>query len=74
MRITFDEVKVKGTRRWTDEEGKKRQQTRTFMQTVNPFNKHANGRQKSRDEIVTEVRAECAAWLKETPHNGREQL
>jgi hypothetical protein len=73
VRITFDEIKVKGTRRWTDEEGKKRQQTRTFMQTVNPFNKHANGRQKSRDEIVTEVRAERDAWLKETPSNGGER-
>jgi hypothetical protein len=69
MRITFEEVKVKGTRRWT-ENGKPRQLTRTFMQTVNPFNKHPNGRQKSRDEIVTEVRAERDAWLKWTPVNG----
>ena len=72
MRITFDEVKIKGTRRWTDEEGKKRQQTRAFMQTVNPYNKNANGHVKSRDEIMTELLAERSDWLKETPANGGE--
>lgn len=67
MRIRFAEIKVKGTRRWIDEEGKKRQQTRTFMQTANPFNKNAKGLVKSRDEILVEIRAECEAWLNERP-------
>lgn len=67
MRITFQEVSVKATRRWVDETGKKRQQTCTFMQTVNPFNKLPNGRQKSYDEILAEIRAERDAWLAQRP-------
>lgn len=73
MRVTFNEIAVKGTRRWVDETGRKRQQTRKFYQTVNPFNKNAEGHVKSRDEIVIEVRAECDAWLNERPavqHSG----
>lgn len=67
MRITFDEIKVKGMRRWVDEQGKKRQETRSFSQTVNPFNKNAQGHVKSRDEILVEIRAECEVWLNERP-------
>lgn len=63
--MRFQEVKVKATRRWTDAQGKKRQQTRTFMQTVNPFNKNANGTPKSREEIMVELRAERDGWLLE---------
>jgi hypothetical protein len=70
MRITFDEIKVKGTRRWTDEEGKKRQQTRTFMQTVNPFNKLPDGTVKDRQTIMAELIAERADWLKANANNG----
>lgn len=61
--ITFDEVKVKGVRRWTDAEGRKRQATKTFSQTLNPFNKNAYGLPKTRAEIVEEITAERDAWL-----------
>ena len=63
MRIRFEEVKLKATRRWT-ENGKKRQETKVFMQTINPFNK-SGGRVKSYDEILVELKAERDAWLRE---------
>ena len=67
MRITFDEVAVKATRRWIDEHGKKRQETRKFFQTVNPFNKNADGGMKTREQIMREVTAKRDAWLRQTP-------
>lgn len=64
MRIHFDEVAVRATRRWTDEAGKKRQQTRKFFQTLNPFNKGADGLPKERDQILKEIFAKRDAWLR----------
>ena len=64
-RYTFEVVSVKGTRRWTDDNGKKRQKTRTFSQTMNPFNKNVRGEPKTRMEIVGEITAARDAWLKE---------
>lgn len=62
-RINFDEVAVKATRRWVDESGKKRQETRKFWQTINPFNKGADGLPKTRDQILKEILAERDAFL-----------
>lgn len=67
MRITFPEIAVKATRRWVDADGKKRQQTRKFWQTQNPFNKHANGVPKTYEEILAAVKSERDAWLNERP-------
>ena len=64
MRINFNEVSVKATKRWV-EDGKKRQETRKFFQTINPFNKNTNGMMKSHDEIYVEICAQRDAWLKE---------
>lgn len=63
-RYTFDKVEVKGVRRWT-ENGKRRQQTRTFTQTINPFNVTADGTRKNREMIMKELLAARDAWLKE---------
>lgn len=63
MRITFDEVAVKATKRWK-ENGKSRQETRKFWQTVNPFNKNDDGSIKTREQIMTEIVAQRDAWLK----------
>lgn len=63
MRYRFDEVAIKGVKRWTDETGKKRQQTRKFFQTINPFNTNEDGTQKTRDQIMAEIKAERDAWL-----------
>lgn len=64
--IRFEEVKVKGTRVWK-ENGKRRQETRVFMQTINPFNKNENGCLKTYNEILKEIRAERDAWEAERP-------
>lgn len=60
--VRFQEVKIKGVKRWK-EDGKVRQTTKVFMQTINPFNKNAEGYQKSRDEILEELREERRQWM-----------
>jgi len=60
--ITFDKVSIKATRVW-QENGRRRQQTREFMQTLNPFNKNRDGTVKTREQILTEINAERNAWL-----------
>jgi len=64
MRITFEEVSLKATRRWV-EDGRKRQETRKFFQTINPFNLNASGFMKSREEIYAEISAKRDEWLQE---------
>jgi hypothetical protein len=64
MRLTFQEVAIRGVRRWT-ENGKKRQETRKFFQTINPFNKGEDGIPKTREQIMAEIKAERDAWLGE---------
>ena len=67
MRITFNEVAVRATKRWTDPvTGKRRQQTRKFYQTINPFNKGTDGLPKSREQIIQEITAERDEWLAQT--------
>ena len=63
--IRFQEVAVKATRRWVDTDGKKRQETKRFWQTVSPFNKNSDGTLKTADQIMAEVKAERDAWLSE---------
>lgn len=63
-RYTFDKVEIKGTRRWK-ENGKKRQQTKVFMQTLNPFNKNSDGTVKTREQIMEQLLTARDAWLKE---------
>jgi len=67
MRIRFEEVSIKGVRRWRDADGKRHQETRVFMQTINPFNKNANGAIKSATEILCELSAERREWLAKAP-------
>lgn len=64
MIINYEEVSIKATKRW-EEEGKKRQKTRTFSQTINPFNKDNDGNIKGRDQIMKEISKEAEKWLKE---------
>lgn len=64
MRVTFDEVAVKATRYYKDPSGKRRQETKRFFQTVNPFNRNADGSVKTREQIQKEVQEECSAWLR----------
>jgi len=63
MKIYFEVVAIKGTMRWT-ENGKRRQKTREFSQTINPFNKNADGSIKDRSQIMWELIAQRSDWLK----------
>lgn len=63
IRTTFKEIKVTGTRRWKDESGKRRQETKTFSQTVNPFNKNSKGEVKSPEEIWKEINEKLKQWM-----------
>jgi hypothetical protein len=68
MRVTFNEVSLKGVKRWVDPvTGKNRQETRKFWQTVNPFNKNDKGEVKSSGEIMAELKRECDEWLAVPP-------
>jgi hypothetical protein len=62
MRITFDVVQVTAKRTWM-EDGKKRQKTKKFEQTINPFNTNAAGIPKTRQEILVELNAERDKWM-----------
>ncbi|MFE0353647.1 hypothetical protein ACFW2I_09145 [Streptomyces nigra] len=45
--------------------GNKLRRQRTFSQTLNPFNKNADGQVKTELEIVRELVVEAADWEKE---------
>lgn len=63
QRITFDKIQLKAVKRFVDPEtGKKRQQTKIFWQTQNPFNKR-DGMPKSREQIMQELIIERDTWL-----------
>jgi len=62
IRQVFEVVSVKAVRKWVDADGKKRQETRKFWQSINPFNTK-DGAVKARDQILSEIRAERDAWL-----------
>ena len=61
--VRFDKVAIKGVRRWVDDNGKKRQQTKEFWQTVNPFNRGPDGQPKTSDQILMELKVERDRWL-----------
>lgn len=70
MRVTFNEIAVKGVKRWKDPvNGKPRQETRKFYQTINPFNKNMDGTRKTRDQIMAEIKTERDEWLAVPPQH-----
>lgn len=73
MRVTFARVVVKATFRWTDEAGKKKQVTKVFEQTVNPFNKNRFGEVKSAQEIRVELNAQRDLWLLKRHNDHRDK-
>lgn len=58
----YEEVSIKGTKRWKDESGKSRQKTKKFYQTLSPWNTK-DGRLKTRNEIMKEIQAEREEWM-----------
>lgn len=63
MKVRFEKVSIKATRRWKDADGKWRQETKEFWQTVSPFNKNDAGQPKSKWEIQREIQRERDDWL-----------
>lgn len=72
-RYVFQEVALKAVFRWTDADGKKRQETRKFFQTINPFNTNAKGQPKSQAEILAELKFERDLWLLKRENDQREK-
>lgn len=69
-RYVFNEVAVKAVKRWKDPvNGKPRQETRKFFQTINPFNKNADGTPKTRDQIMVEIKRQRDEWLAVPPQH-----
>jgi hypothetical protein len=51
--------------------GKRVTKSRTFEQTINPFNKNASGRVKTYPEIWDELKKEAAEWEKKPVFHSR---
>lgn len=60
---TFQEISVKAVHKWTDENGKKRQKTKKFSQTLNPFNRNPDGTIRTKSDIYSVICAERDAWV-----------
>lgn len=61
-RQKFQVVSVKAVRRWKTQDGRAKQETKVFSQTLNPFNTYA-GKPKTREQILVEINRERALWL-----------
>jgi len=71
-RYVFEEIKVKRVKKFKDAEtGRKRQVTRTFLQTLNPFNVTPEQIPKSRDQILTEINEEANRWVRSNSFEKR---
>ena len=68
----FEKVQVKGKRVWKDEDGKRRQETKVFYQTINPFNINKSGIVKSREEILQEITEQRDKWVAMHRHLANE--
>lgn len=64
MKVTYEVIKIKAQkhikcaicRTWIT-------RSTTFMQTLNPFNKKADGNVKSREEIMAELNVRRNQWI-----------
>lgn len=63
-RHVFTEVSLTAVFRWK-ENGKRRQTSRKFFQTINPFNTKPDGTPKTRSDIMAELEQQRNAWLAE---------
>ena len=62
-RYTFDEIAIKAKKLFTCRCGRKRTKTMKFFQTLNPFNKNADGSVMTEAGIMKEIQTERAEWL-----------
>ena len=63
--INFEEVKINVKKSGKCLCGKYRQRSRSFYQTINPFNKNQEGKIKTREEILVEIKKRAIEWKKE---------
>lgn len=66
-RYNFNEVSVKAIKRWIGPDGKKKQKTQKFYQTINPWNKNPDGSVKTREQIMAEIKIERDNWIELEP-------
>lgn len=62
MITTFESVKFRATKTGKCICGKKINRSKTFEQTINPWNKNKDGLPKNRFEILEELRIEAKKW------------
>jgi hypothetical protein len=68
MKVAFEKVTRRATRAGVCQScGKRRKQSKTFYQTISPFNLVANGSAKTREQIWKELDAEADKWAKLPP-------
>lgn len=51
--------------------GKKAKRTKRFYQTINPFNKNAEGNIKTKAEIFNQLKIESDKWEKEHVYHAK---
>ncbi len=70
--VRFQEVAVTGQKRGKCPGcGGTAERQQRFYQTINPFNRNADGRPKTQPEIVAELRAQVEAWKAEPVRHVR---
>lgn len=70
---TFESIRVRRTKRGKCPGcGKTTSRTRVFEQTVNPFNRGADGEAKTSSEVREAVEADADAWAPDFRHDGCE--
>lgn len=72
MRYDFTMVQVKGKRVWKDADGKRREETKVFHQTINPFNRNADGNIKTQEEIIREITIQRDRWMAQSDETIKE--
>lgn len=66
MRVTFNVIKDRASKSGKCREcGKRCSRSKTFEQTLNPWNKNKDGQPKTTDEIRAELRVSVKTWLGE---------
>lgn len=58
-----EEISLKQRKRWIDKDGKQRQMTRRFFQTIKPSNTDRDGMIKNRFQIESELKRDARRWL-----------
>ena len=72
-RFKFEEVSIKRTFRWKDPTtGKVRQETKKFLQTINPYNTSADGTLKTRGQIRAELEQQARLWMLRKENDARD--